>query len=485
MKHLREILQNVQVLESQGSFDVPVSGIEMNSQKVKEGSLFAAIQGTQVDGHKFIPDAIQSGASAILCEKFPDKKNENLTWIRVEDVPAVLGEAASAFYNHPSRQLHLTGVTGTNGKTSVATFLYHVFEEAGYPSGLISTIKTAVHKKDYEATHTTPDVITLNKLLHQMVENGCSHVFMEVSSHAIDQKRIAGLNFRGGIFTNLTHDHLDYHKTFKNYLRAKKKFFDELPSEAFALINTDDKNARVLVQNCKSEIQTYGLKQTADFKGRILERAIEGTEIKIGPENVWVPFIGDFNIYNLLAVYATAVLIGLDQQEALKIISRLQPVPGRFETLHSGNGKVAIVDYAHTPDALLNVLKTIQQLRKENSRIITVVGAGGDRDKTKRPEMASIGAELSNRLILTSDNPRSEAPEEIIRDMKKGILGELKNRVISIVNRKEAIRTACLLAEKDDIILIAGKGHETYQEIQGVKHHFDDKEIVKEIFNEE
>jgi UDP-N-acetylmuramoyl-L-alanyl-D-glutamate--2,6-diaminopimelate ligase len=485
MKNLREILQNVQVLESQGSFDMPVSGLEMNSLRVKEGNLFAAMKGTQVDGHKYIPDAIKSGASVILCEKFPAEKDKTVSWIRVKNVPEALGDAASSFFDHPSKQLQLIGVTGTNGKTSIATFLYHVFEEAGYPSGLISTIKTIVHKQDFEATHTTPDVITLNKLLHGMVKSGCPFVFMEVSSHAIDQKRIAGLHYRGGIFTNLTHDHLDYHKTFKNYLAAKKKFFDELPSEAFALINTDDKNSRVMVQNCKARVQTYGLKQTADFKGRILERTFEGTEVKIGPEDVWVPFIGDFNISNLLAVYAAAVLIGLNQQEVLKIISRLQPVPGRFETLRSVKGKVAIVDYAHTPDALLNVLKTIQQLRKSNSRIITVVGAGGDRDKTKRPEMAAIGAEISDRLILTSDNPRSENPEEIIQDMKKGIPAEKGNRVISIVNRKEAIRTACLMAEADDIILIAGKGHETYQEIQGVKQHFDDKEIVKEIFNEE
>lgn len=485
MKSLRDILQNVQVLESEGSFDVPVSGIEMNSLLVKGKTLFTAMKGTRMDGHKYIPDAIKSGASAILCEEFPDNKDKAVTWIRVKDVPTALGEAASSFYDHPSRQLQLIGVTGTNGKTSVATFLYHVFEEAGYPSGLISTIKTSVHKQDFESTHTTPDVITLNKILHQMVKTGCPHVFMEVSSHAIDQKRIAGLHYRGGIFTNLTHDHLDYHKTFKNYLTAKKKFFDELPSEAFALINTDDKNSRVMVQNCKARVQTYGLKQTADFKGNILERTFEGTEVRIGQEDVWVPFIGDFNIYNLLAVYGTSVLVGLKPQEILKIISRLQPVPGRFETLHSENGVVAIIDYAHTPDALLNVLKTIQQLRKNTSKIITVVGAGGDRDKTKRPEMAAIGAEISDRLILTSDNPRSENPEEIIQNMKKGIPAEKENRVISIVNRKEAIRTACLMAKEDDIILIAGKGHETYQEVQGVKHHFDDKEIVKEIFKEE
>lgn len=482
MKSLGEILKDVVVLESAGSLNVHVSGLEINSQQVTENSLFAAVKGTLVDGHSYIQNAIEAGASVILCEQFPQEINNNLTWVKVEDVPETLGKIASSYYGHPSKDVQLIGVTGTNGKTSVVTFLYHVFEEAGFPSGLISTIKSIIHKQDYEATHTTPDVITINKLLRKMADTGCSYVFMEVSSHAIDQKRIAGLTYQGGVFTNLTHDHLDYHKTFKNYLTTKKKFFDNLPVEAFALVNTDDKNARVMVQNCKAHTQSYGLQQIADFKGSIVERTFEGTEIRIDSKVVWVPFIGDFNIYNLLAVYGTALNLGLDPEEVLRIISKLQPVSGRFETIRSEKGQVAIVDYAHTPDALLNVLGTIQQIRKNNSKIITVVGAGGDRDKLKRPEMARISAEFSDRLILTSDNPRSEDPEEIIQDMKAGIPADRGSNVIAIVNRKEAIRTACLLAEKDDIILIAGKGHETYQEIKGVRHHFDDKEVIEEVF---
>ena len=482
MKILREILKDVLVLESAGSLNVHVSGLEIDSRQIQENSLFAAVKGTLVDGHSFISNAIEAGASVILCERFPQETNKNITWVKVKNVPVVLGKIASSFYNHPSKEVQLIGVTGTNGKTSVVTFLYHVFEEAGFPSGLISTIKSIVHKQDYEATHTTPDVITLNKLLRQMADAGCSYVFMEVSSHAIDQKRIAGLTYKGGVFTNLTHDHLDYHKTFKNYLTVKRKFFDDLSPEAFALVNTDDKNAKVMVQNCKARVQTYGLKQVADFKGYILERTFEGTEIRIDSKEVWVPFIGDFNIYNLLAVYGTALNLDLDPEEVLRIISRLHPVSGRFETIRSEKGQIAIVDYAHTPDALLNVLGTIQQIRKNNSKIITVVGAGGDRDKLKRPEMARISAEMSDRLILTSDNPRSEDPEEIIQDMKVGVPGDKVSNVIAIVNRREAIRTACLMAESDDIILIAGKGHETYQEIKGLRHHFDDKEVIKEVF---
>ena len=482
MKSLREILQDVLVLKSAGSLNIQVSGLEINSRQVGENFLFAAVKGTLVDGHSFIPNAIEAGATVILCEEFPQELNKNLTWVKVKDVPEALGIIASSFYGHPSKEVQLIGVTGTNGKTSVVTFLYHVFEEAGFPSGLISTIKTFVHKKEYEATHTTPDVITLNKLLRQMADAGCSYVFMEVSSHAIDQKRIAGLTYQGGVFTNLTHDHLDYHKTFKNYLTVKKKFFDDLPVAAFALVNTDDKNARVMIQNCKARTQSYALKQIADFKANIIERTFEGTEVRIDSKIVWLPFIGNFNIYNLLAVYGVSLNLGLDSEEVLRIISKLHPVSGRFETIRSEKGQIAIVDYAHTPDALLNVLGTIQQIRKSNSKIITVVGAGGDRDKLKRPEMARISAEMSDRLILTSDNPRSEDPEEIIQDMKAGIPVDKESIVIAIVNRKEAIRTACLMAENDDIILIAGKGHETYQDINGVRHHFDDKEVIEDVF---
>ncbi len=484
MKILREILQNIDIANVLGSLDIPVGGIRINSSEVRSGDLFAAVKGTQVDGHNFIPEALKYGASVILCEKIPENSKIDQTWVKVENVPVALGEIASAFYDYPSSRVKLIGITGTNGKTSVATFLYHIFEELGYPAGLISTISTRIHNQSLNATHTTPDVVTINELMHQMVDAGCTHVFMEVSSHGLDQERVTGLVFSGGLFTNLTHDHLDYHKTFGNYLNSKKKFFDNLPKKAFALINIDDKNGKVMVQNTLARIFTYGIKQLADFNAKVIERTLDGTLIRVGNNEIWIPFIGDFNIYNLLAAYATAINLGMSGEEVLKIISKLKPVPGRFETVRSGEGRIAIVDYAHTPDALLNVLQSIHQIRKTHSKIITVVGAGGDRDKEKRPVMARIGAEKSDKLILTSDNPRSESPEEIIKDMEKGIPDDIRKKVLSISNRKEAIRTACMMAERYDIILIAGKGHETYQEIDGKRQHFDDKEVVREIFTQ-
>ena len=484
MKILREILKSIDVEEVLGSLDVNVGGIKINSSKVRLGDLFAAVKGTRVDGHDFIPEALKYGASVILCEKIPENPKIDQTWVKVANVPVALGEIASSFYDYPSGKVKLIGITGTNGKTSVATFLYHIFEELGYPVGLISTISTRIHNQSLNATHTTPDVVKINKLVHQMVDAGCTHVFMEVSSHGLDQDRVAGLVFSGGLFTNLTHDHLDYHKTFGNYLNSKKKFFDNLPEKAFALINVDDKNGKVMVQNTKARTFTYGIKQLADFNAKVIERTLDGTLIRVGKHEIWIPFIGDFNIYNLLAAYATSINLEMSGEEVLKIISKLKPVPGRFETVRSGEGRIAIVDYAHTPDALLNVLQSIHQIRKTHSKIITVVGAGGDRDKEKRPVMARIGAEKSDTLILTSDNPRSEPSEEIIKDMEQGIPDDIRKKVLSISNRKEAIRTACMMAERYDIILIAGKGHETYQEIDGKRQHFDDREVVREIFTQ-
>ena len=484
MKLLREILQNIDHIKVTGSVDVPVSGITINSSKVRSDNLFAAVKGIRVDGHDYIPEAIKYGASVILCENIPEITKTEQTWVQVENVPVMLGKIAAAFYDNPSDKLKLIGVTGTNGKTSIATFLYHIFEDLGYPAGLISTISTRIHNQSVEATHTTPDVVRINELLYQMVNAGCNHVFMEVSSHGIDQERIAGLNYSGGIFTNLTHDHLDYHKTFSNYLNTKKRFFDSLPEKAFALTNVDDKNGRVILQNTKSKAFSYGIKQIADFNAKVIERTLEGTLVKIESHEIWIPFIGDFNIYNLLAAYATAVNLGMESFEVLTVISKLKPVPGRFETIRSDDGRIAIVDYAHTPDALKNVLQTIQQIRRKHTKVITVVGAGGDRDKEKRPVMARIGAENSDKLILTSDNPRTESPEEIIKDMELGIPDELQRKVLAISNRKEAIKAACMMTDRNDIILVAGKGHETYQEIEGKRQHFDDKEIVREIFNQ-
>ena len=484
MRLLGDILEGIKTRKVLGSLDIEINHLQIDSRKVSKGDLFVAIKGTQLDGHDFISGAIEAGADAIVCEQLPDSIQKNLSYIEVESAAKSLGLIASAYYDHPTRNLVVTGVTGTNGKTSIVTFLYEIFEALGIPSGLISTVNTIIHKETSDATHTTPDTISIHSLLSRMVEAGCSHVFMEVSSHALVQDRIAGLLFKAGIYTNLSHDHLDYHGTFDNYIKAKKKFFDILPADAFALINTDDRNARVMVQNSRAKISTYGLKGVNEFNARIIERSLEATYLKIDETEVWVPFIGDFSVYNLLAAYAASSLLGLDKEEVLRIISQLKPVPGRFETIKSKDGILAIVDYAHTPDALLNVLTAIRKISEKNSKIITVVGAGGDRDKLKRPIMAKIGIENSHQLILTSDNPRGEDPVKIIHDMISGIPDEYKKKILSIVDRGEAIKAACMIAKPGDIILIAGKGHETYQLISGGEYHFDDREEVRKFFKE-
>lgn len=484
MRLLRDILGGIKTRKVLGSLDMEINHLQIDSRKISKGDLFIAIKGTQLDGHDFISMAIEAGAGTIVCEQLPDSIKNNICYIEVESASKSLGLIASAFYGHPARNLVVTGVTGTNGKTSIATFLYEIFEALGIPSGLISTVNTIIHKEISDATHTTPDAISIHGMLSRMVEAGCSHVFMEVSSHALVQDRVAGLLFKGGIYTNLTHDHLDYHGTFDNYIKAKKKFFDALPAEAFALVNTDDRNARVMIQNTLAKISTYGLKKVNEFNARIIERNLEATYLKIDETEVWVPFIGDFNVYNLLAAYAASNLLGLGKEEVLRIISQLKLVPGRFETIKSRDGKLAIVDYAHTPDALLNVLSAINKISEKNSRTITVVGAGGDRDKLKRPAMAKIGIENSHQLILTSDNPRGEDPIKIIQDMIQGIPDEYKEKTLSIVDRREAIKAACMIAQPGDIILIAGKGHETYQEVSGRRYHFDDREEVRKIFKE-
>jgi len=482
MRLLGDILEGIKTRKVLGSLDIEINHLQIDSRKVSKGDLFIAIKGTQLDGHDFISGAIEAGADSIVCEQLPDSTKNSISYIEVESASKSLGLIASAYYGHPTRNLVVTGVTGTNGKTSIATFLYEIFEALGIPSGLISTVNTIIHKETSDATLTTPDAISIHSLLSRMVEAGCSHVFMEVSSHALVQDRVSGLLFKGGIYTNLTHDHLDYHGTFDNYIEAKKKFFDALPAEAFALINTDDRNAMVMVQNSRAKISTYGLKKVNEFNARIIERNLEATYLKINETEIWVPFIGDFNVYNLLAAYAASNLLGLEKEEVLRLISQLKPVPGRFETIKSMDGKLAIVDYAHTPDALMNVLSAINKISEKNSRTITVIGAGGNRDKLKRPAMAKIGVENSHQLILTSDNPRGEDPNKIIQDMIQGIPNEYKEKVLSVVDRREAIKAACMMAQPGDIILIAGKGHENYQEISGRKYHFDDREEVRKIF---
>jgi len=482
LKTLRTILSQVKVLDILGNPDVNVRDIQIDSRQVGREHLFAALKGTRSDGHDFIPQALQNEASVILCESIPESPSVRAVWVRVSSTPDALARIASAFFDNPSHHTTLVGITGTNGKTSVATFLYRIFEAHGKPSGLISTIQTCIHERILESTHTTPDVITLNRLLKEMVDAGCSHVFMEVSSHAIDQKRVSGLRFSGAIFTNLTHDHLDYHGTFMEYLNTKKQYFDDLQEDAFALVNIDDRNGPVMVQNTRARIVRYGMRKMADFRATVVERNLEGTQLRIGNNDVWTSFIGDFNAYNLLAAYATCLLLNLDGETVLKILSIMKPVPGRFESILSKHGAMAIIDYAHTPDALLNVLKSIKQIRPAGHKLITVVGAGGDRDRSKRPIMGMIAAQYSDHLILTSDNPRGEDPEDIIRDMFSGVPEGEQKQVLQISNRKEAIRTACTLAGHKDIILVAGKGHETYQEIAGVRYHFDDREIIREIF---
>lgn len=484
MKLLSDILSNINIDSLHGSTGGEVSSITYDSRQVNEGAVFVAIKGTQTDGHRFIGMAVEKGARAIVCEELPTKLIPELTYVRVENSAAALGLMASAFYDFPSRNIRLVGVTGTNGKTTTATLLYKLFRNLGYGAGLLSTVANYINDKEYGATHTTPDSVKINELLAEMVEQGCQYCFMEVSSHSLDQDRTAGLAFDGAIFTNLTHDHLDYHKTFDNYLKAKKKFFDQLDKDAFALVNNDDKNGRVMLQNTMAGKYTYGVRSAADFRCRILESHFDGMKLLVDRQEVWVRLIGRFNAYNLTGIYAAAVLLGIDKSEILPVLSTLEHVRGRFEYFTSPGGITAIIDYAHTPDALENVLETINNIRKQDAALITIVGAGGDRDRTKRPVMARTAVDKSTRVILTSDNPRSEDPEQIIKEMMEGVPAENKNKVLAITNRKEAIRTACIMAAPGDIILVAGKGHETYQEIKGVRHHFDDMEVVVQFFKE-
>ncbi|WP_430935266.1 UDP-N-acetylmuramoyl-L-alanyl-D-glutamate--2,6-diaminopimelate ligase [Saccharicrinis sp. 156] len=482
MTKVSQIQEWTQVKTLVGNNDVVFTGITFDSRKASDDTLFVAVRGVNVDGHSFIAKAIASGCSIVVCEELPKECYANITFVVVEDSALTLGEIASGFYGKPSEELELIGVTGTNGKTTVATLLYELFRDMGFESGLFSTVANYIGDKKLASTHTTPDPVALNKIMRQMVDAGCRYCFMEVSSHAIDQKRIAGLRYKGGIFTNLTHDHLDYHKTFSGYLKAKKTFFDELSKDAFAMINVDDKNGMVMVQNCKARIKTYSIRAMADYKAKIVESMFEGMQLLINNNEVWTPFIGKFNAQNLLAVYGTAMSLGRDKEEVLLSLSRLHSVDGRFQTIRSRSGITAVVDYAHTPDALKNVIETINQIRQLGQELVTVVGAGGDRDKSKRSEMARVAVLGSNRVILTSDNPRSENPQAIVDDMMEGVDFENRIKVVSIIDRKEAIKTACMLSKRGDIILVAGKGHEDYQEIAGVKHHFDDREVIKEIF---
>lgn len=480
---LKEILTSIQPVKITGNQDIEITGVDIDSRQVESGHLFMAMRGTQTDGHTYIPTAIEKGATAILCEELPAELAEGITYIQVADSEDAVGKIATTFYGNPSSKLELIGVTGTNGKTTIATLLYNVFRYFGYKVGLISTVCNYIDDEAIPTEHTTPDPITLNRLLGRMADEGCKYAFMEVSSHSIAQKRISGLKFAGGIFTNLTRDHLDYHKTVENYLKAKKKFFDDMPKSSFSLTNLDDKNGLVMTQNTKSKVYTYSLRSLSDFKGRVLESHFEGMLLDFNNHELAVQFIGKFNASNLLAVFGAAVLLGKKEEDVLVALSTLHPVAGRFESIRSPQGYTSIVDYAHTPDALVNVLNAIHGVLEGKGKVITVVGAGGNRDKGKRPIMAKEAARASDRVIITSDNPRFEEPQDIINDMLAGLDAEDKKKTLSITDRKEAIRTACMLAEKGDVVLVAGKGHENYQEIKGVKHHFDDKEILKEIFS--
>lgn len=480
MRLLTDILYKAGLEEIIGTTNIAVSSVTFDSRKVKKDTLFIAVRGTAVDGHNFITQAIEAGANSIICEELPLDKVENISYVKVKDTSYALGIIAANFYDNPSQKLKLVGVTGTNGKTTTVTLLYNLFKSLGYTVGLLSTVKNRIHNEELPATHTTPDAISLNELLTKMLEKGCQYVFMEVSSHAVVQNRVTGITFAGGVFTNITHDHLDYHKTFDEYIKAKKTFFDNLPEEAFALTNKDDANGLVMLQNTKAHRVTYAIKSAADHKCRIIENHLGGLLLNIDNKEVWVKLIGTFNAYNVLAVYTTALLLKQDSTNILTALSTLNSVEGRFQYLKSESGIIGIVDYAHTPDALKNVLETIKGIRTGNEQVITLAGCGGDRDATKRPIMAKIACEYSNKVILTSDNPRSEDPEEILNQMQKGINPVDAKKTLRITDRKEAIRTACSLAKQGDIILVAGKGHEKYQEIKGVKHPFDDFEILKE-----
>lgn len=484
MTELKDILYKVTINAVVGSTSVQVNSIDFDSRNISKNDVFVAIRGTVSDGHKFIDTAIENGAIAIVCETLPETFNNGITYIEVESASKALAFMASNYYKNPSENLKLVGVTGTNGKTTVATLLYQLFKKAGFKVGLLSTVKIMVDTTEYKATHTTPDSLTINKYLTLMNDEGVEFCFMEVSSHGIHQNRTEGLKFEGGIFTNLSHDHLDYHETFAEYRDVKKSFFDNLSKEAFALVNIDDKNGLVMLQNTKARKFTYALKTYADYKSQILENQFGGLLLKINDNEVWTRLVGNFNAYNILAIYATAELLGLEKVETLRLISELESVSGRFQYLISNEKITAIVDYAHTPDALQNVLETINSIRTKNEELITVVGCGGDRDKTKRPKMGHIASALSTKVIFTSDNPRSEIPEAIIEDIEKGVEPQNFKKTVSIVDRKQAIKTACQMAQPNDIILIAGKGHETYQEIKGIRTDFDDYKIVQEFLKQ-
>ena len=484
MKQLKDILYKVGIEAVHGATDITISKIEFDSRKVELNDVFVAIRGTVSDGHEYIEKALSLGAVAVICEEFPNVIVNGVTYIKVKDSNEALAFLSANYYNNPSENIRLVGITGTNGKTTIASLLYQLFKRAGYKVGLLSTVKIMVDEQEFKATHTTPDSLTINRYLDLMVETGCEFCFMEVSSHGVHQKRTEALKFAGGVFTNLSHDHLDYHNTFAEYRDVKKSFFDHLPKDAFAITNIDDKNGLVMLQNTKAKKITYALKSYADYKAQILENQLSGLLLKINDNEVWVKLIGSFNAYNLLAIFGVAVELGIEKVEALRLLSELESVSGRFQFIVSETNITAIVDYAHTPDALENVLKTIEDIRTKNEQLITVVGCGGDRDKAKRPIMANIASSLSDKAIFTSDNPRSENPETIIEEMEKGVEPQNFKKTVSILDRKQAIKTACQLANPNDIILIAGKGHETYQEINGVRTDFDDLKIVAELLQQ-
>lgn len=484
MKQLKDILYKVHIEAVHGATDITVSKIEFDSRKIELNDVFVAIRGTLSDGHDYIEKALSLGAIAVICEEFPSVIVNGVTYIKVKDSNEALAFLAANYYENPSENIRLVGITGTNGKTTIASLLYQLFKKAGYKVGLLSTVKIMVDEQEFKATHTTPDSLTINKYLDLMVQEGCEFCFMEVSSHGVHQKRTEALHFEGGVFTNLSHDHLDYHNTFAEYRDVKKSFFDNLPKSAFAITNIDDKNGLVMLQNTKAKKLTYALKSYADYKAQILENQLSGLLLKINDNEVWVKLIGSFNAYNLLAIYGVAVELEIEKVEALRLLSELESVSGRFQFIVSDSKITAIVDYAHTPDALENVLKTIEDIRTKNEQLITVVGCGGDRDKTKRPIMANIASSMSDKAIFTSDNPRTENPETIIEEMEKGVEPQNFKKTVSILDRKQAIKTACQLANPNDIILIAGKGHETYQEINGLRHDFDDLQIVTELLKQ-
>ncbi|MCA6073928.1 UDP-N-acetylmuramoyl-L-alanyl-D-glutamate--2,6-diaminopimelate ligase [Fulvivirga sedimenti] len=483
MGQLRDLLYKVSLLSTSGDMGVDIGHITFDSREVRKGSLFIAVRGTQVDGHRFINPSIDQGAVAIVCEELPLELAENVAYIAVRNSAEALSRLAINFFGNPASSLKIVGVTGTNGKTTVTTLLYNLFRNLGHKTGLLSTVVNKIDGRELAASHTTPDAVSLNSMLKEMVDEGCTHCFMEVSSHALDQRRVSGLEFAGGVFTNITHDHLDYHKTFDEYIAAKKRLFDDLPAEAFALVNVDDKRGRIMLQNTRATKHTYALRSVAEFKGRLMTNSLQGLEMEVDGKEAWFTMIGDFNAYNLLAAYGTAVLLGEDPDDVITKLTITNGAPGRFEQVLSETGITALVDYAHTPDALQNVLETIRELRTGNEQVITVVGCGGDRDKGKRPLMASIACKYSDKVILTSDNPRNEDPLEILKDMQAGVSPADYKKTVVLADREEAIKTACMMSQSGDIILVAGKGHEKYQEINGVKHPFDDKEVLSRMLN--